>query len=312
MKQMTHQWGRRQRETAWFYTLVSPWLIGFALFTFIPMAIGILASFTNYNGINLNSLRFVGLRNYERIFTDRQVGIAIVRTLEFGGLLIVLSLTLSIIIAYLLTRNVRGKSILRAIFYIPSVLPIVSAVAVWRFLMADRGGLVNDWLTAFTGQSADILWLSSHGNVVLLLFSLWVGLGGGMLIFMAGFEGIPKDLEHAAQMDGANPLQIFQFVTLPLITPAIFFQLIMLLIYVLQTYITPLLLTPGQSGLSTIPPNETYFYMVHAFRQVFTHQRIGYGTALINLLFMFMLLLTLFLFSSSRWWVYYEVERDRT
>jgi multiple sugar transport system permease protein len=144
--------------------------------------------------------------------------------------------------------------------------------------------------------------------LVLIALTLWMGVGGGMVIFLAGLQGVPTELKDAAQMDGANRFETFRFITLPLLTPVVFFQLILGIIGSLQTLVAPMLLAGG--SLSTMPPRDNYLYLVHVYLQVFANQRFGYGTALLWLLFIVIVVLSVVVFRSSRYWVYYETETE--
>jgi multiple sugar transport system permease protein len=302
---------RAQRETRWFYLCIAPWLIGFALFTAIPLAAGLLISFTNYTGLNLNTVRFVGLANYTRALNDPNVRFSLGRTATFAAIYVPLNIAGAFCLALTLTRPIRGLGLFRTLFYLPSIIPVIASAWIWKSMMNTNFGLVNGVLSWFQPNTA-IRWLTDYPTLVLSMMLLWASTGGAMIVFLAGLQDVPTELEDAAQIDGANWLQVFRHVTIPLVTPAIFFQLILSMIAALQVLAEPMLLagSPAGDGLSALPPRDNYLYMVHTYRQIFTEGRFGYGTALLWLLFLFILGLTLLVFRSSRHWVYYEVAQE--
>jgi ABC-type sugar transport system permease subunit len=302
------------RKARWFYIFVAPWIIGFLVFTLGPVLSGMFMSFTNFDGLNFNAVKFVGVQNYLEAFQDEQAWYGFRRALYLASIGIPLGMTVSFLAAVLLTQRVRGRSVFRTLFYIPSILPITAVVWIWKLLMDNNYGLVNAAFDA-VAPGTYVRWMTEYPTQVLIMMGLWRATGQATVIYMAGLQGIPKELEDAARIDGANFLQRFRFVTLPLVTPVIFYHLITSVIGVGQILVEPILLASsiggeGKSGLSVIPPRDNYFFMVHVFNRVFTNLRFGYGFALLWLLFAFVLVLTLVVFSTSRFWVYYEVEQE--
>jgi multiple sugar transport system permease protein len=152
-----------------------------------------------------------------------------------------------------------------------------------------------------------IHWTGDYALLSLTAISVWSGLGSGMVIFLAGLQGIPEELEEAARIDGARKMQVFRHVTIPLMTPVIFFQLVLALIHSLQAFAVPMLVY-GEGKMSGMPPRAVYLYVVHTYRSIFVFQRFGYGTALLWILFLVILALTLLIFRSAQYWVHYEHE----
>ncbi len=300
---------RARRETLSFYAFISPWLVGFVLLSVIPLLFGLFISFTNYDGLNLFHLKLVGAANYLRAFRDANVLFATKRTLVYAAVAVPLNLVISFCIALALTQRLRARGIFRTIFYLPTFIPIVAVTWIWKLMLDKNVGLVNGILSMLKPGLA-LNWLFDYSTLSLIMMTLWVGLGGAMIIFLAGLQGIPRELEEAALIDGANLFQMFRHVTLPLMTPVIFYQLIITMINAFQIIQEPILLaapvTGGGATLTTIPPRPNYLYMVHTYGQIFTNQRFGYGTALLWLLFISILVLTLVIFRTSRYWVYYE------
>jgi multiple sugar transport system permease protein len=303
---------RNQRRTLTFYLFVSPWLIGFVLLGIFPLLVGLLTSLTNYDGLNLATLKFVGLDNYARAFEDRDVSFSIVRTMLWGLANLPLWLVLSFLLALILNQDVKGRGLFRTIFYLPSLIPATAAVTAWRIILEKNFGMLNASISLFTPETVAIGWLSDYSLPGMTSIAIWGGLGAGMVIFLAGLQGIPDELKEAAQIDGANSWQVFRHVTLPLMTPVIFFQLVLGLIGSFQQLNLPLLVTKVGIAASSVPPRPIYLYMIHTYQQIFTNGRYGYGTALLWMLFIGILLLTWIVFWSEKYWVYSDAsERGR-
>lgn len=303
------------RKAKWFYLFITPWMIGFLVFTLGPVLSGILMSFTNFDGMNFDAMRFVGFHNYVEAVKDEQAWWGFKRVMYVTVVGMPLGMVIPFIAAVLLTRQIRGQGVFRTLFYIPSILPITAVVWVWKLMMDNNYGLVNAALDAIK-PGTYVRWLTEYSTLVLIMMGLWGATGQATVYYMAGLQSVPKELEDAALIDGANAWQKFRFVTLPLVTPVIFYQLVMSVLNIGQILVQPLLLAgsiggAGQgSGLGATPPRDNYFFMVHVFNRVFTYFRFGYGFALLWLLFAFALILTLIVFGTARYWVFYEVEQE--
>lgn len=295
-----------RRRTVAFYVFIGPWLAGFVLLGVIPLVIGFATSLTNYDGLNLPVIKVVGLRNYARAFSDPDTSYAFGRTLLWSGLNTPTWLALSFLLALILHQKVRGRELFRTLFYLPSVVPAVAAVWIWKIFLDGNFGLLNAVISLFRPGTA-IHWLGRYALQGLTLVAVWGGLGGGMIIFLAGLQDIPTELEEAARIDGANSLGVFRHVTLPLMTPVVFFQLVLGLISSFQQLALPLLLAPSSGSALAAPPRATYLYVLHVYQQIFVYSRFGYGTALLWLLFVVITAITVGVFRSARYWVYYEV-----
>jgi ABC-type sugar transport system permease subunit len=303
---------RNQRRTLTFYLFVSPWLIGFVLLGIFPLLVGLLTSFTNYDGLNLATVKFVGLGNYARVFEDTDVSFSLVRTILWGLANLPLWLVLSFLLALILNQDVKGRGFFRTIFYLPSLIPITAAVTAWRIILEKNFGMLNASISLFTPEPVAIGWLSDYSLPGMTSIAIWGGLGYGMVIFLAGLQGIPDELKEAAQIDGANSWQVFRHITLPLMTPVIFFQLVLGLIGSFQQLNLPLLVTKVGIAATSVPPRPIYLYMIHTYQQIFTNGRYGYGTALLWMLFIGILILTWIVFWSEKYWVYSDAsERGR-
>lgn len=301
---------RAARRTAWFYVFLSPWLLGFLFLWIIPLCVGFLTSLTKYDGLNVNNIEFVGLENYKRAFTaDPDALYSFKQTLKWAAWNIPAWMTLSFILALILNRAMWGRGFFRTTYYMPSIVPIVALVWVWRIILDRNVGLLNAIISVFRPGTA-ISWLTTYALQGVTVMAVWKGLGWGMVIFLAGLQGIPNELIEAARIDGAGTRQIFRHVTIPLMTPVIFFVLITGMISSFQEFIVPQLLASlggsSAAGFSTIPPRPVYLSMVHVNRQIFSFQRFGYGIALLWLLFIAVAVITLVVFKSSRYWVHSE------
>jgi len=298
---------RDQRRTLTFYAMVSPWLIGFIVLGVFPLVVGVLTSFTNYDGLNLLTLKWVGFGNYQRgIFDDPDVAYSLRQTLIWGALNLPLWLIISFTLAVILNQDVKARGLFRTIFYLPSLIPITAAITAWRIILERNFGMLNHLISQFTPEPVAIGWLSDYSMPGMTTIAVWGGLGAGMVIFLAGLQGIPTELLEAAKIDGANALQSFRHVTLPLMTPVIFFQLILGLIGAFQQLNLPLVLTQVGITTATVPPRPIYLYMIHTHRQIFVTGRFGYGTALLWMLVVGVLILTAVVFWSQKFWVYYD------
>lgn len=299
--------GRQGRDTISFYLFVLPWLLGFIGLSVFPLLVGLATSFTNYNGFNLDNLKFTGANNYLRAFNDVDVPFSLARTLYYSLVNVPLGLALALAVAMMLNQRVPARGAFRTLFYLPYIVPIVATVWIWRIFVDKNFGLLNAIISIVRPDTA-IGWLVDYPTEVLVAMTIWTGMGGAMVIFLAGLQGIPSELKEAATMDGANGWQVFRNVTLPLLTPVVFFQLVMSIIYSLQMLVAPMLLA-GQR-LGQMPARDNYLYQVHVYQQVFVNNRYGYGTALLWLLFIVIVVLSLLVFRSSSYWVYYEVDQE--
>ncbi|MCX6049284.1 MAG: sugar ABC transporter permease [Chloroflexi bacterium] len=268
-------------------------------------------SFTNYDGLNIGNLKFLGLSNYTRIFSDRDAMWSLQRVFVWTALNVPLWLCISFILAYLLNQGIRARGFFRTMYYLPSVIPLVAVAWIGRLMLHPTLGLVNQTLNLFF-HGVQINWLTEYAMISLTTVAVWTGLGAGMVIFLAGLQGIPVALEEAAVIDGANRLQSLRHVTIPLMTPIIFYQLVLSIVAAMQYFALPMLLAPtaggGGGALGAAPTRAVYLFMVHSFRQAFGFHRYGYATALTWFLVILILLFTAVLFWSAPRWVHSDTE----
>ena len=293
--------GFARRETISFYLLISPWLLGLLLFVLGPMLVSLAISLTQWD--LLSPARFVGLANYERMFTrDPLFWQSLKVTAIYTGVYVPVELTGGLVLALLMNQKIRGVSVLRTIYYLPSVLPAVAFIVVWMWILHPDVGLINTLLSYLGIQGPRWLANPRWSLSALLMMSLW-GLGRTMVIYLASLQGIPQHLYEAAAIDGAGAWPSFRKITLPLLTPTIFFNLVLSIISTFQTFTSAFVATNGG------PLDSTLFYVLYLYRQAFQFFSMGYASALAWVLFVIILVLTLLIVRSSDRWVYYEGER---
>lgn len=282
------------------YAFISPWLIGFLGFIIGPMIASLYFSFTNYD--MLSSPRWIGLSNYIKIFTnDPRFVMALKVTFEFVLISVPLKLAFALFIAMLFNGNYKGTGFYRTAYYIPSIIGGSVAVAVmWRQIFGANGAF-NGILSLFGIQGMN--WIASldYALWTLIILVVWQ-FGSPMLIFLAGLKQIPGDLYEAASVDGANPIQKFFRITLPMLTPVIFFNLVMQMISGFMAFTQSFLVTQGG------PLDSTLFYAVYLYEKAFAQFQMGYASALAWILLLIVALFTALIFRSAKSWVYYESE----
>lgn len=294
-----------RREAIAGYLFISPWIIGFIVFFAGPILASFALSFTRWNIVG--TPKWVGFANYERILTaDPYFKKAVSVTLKYALLYLPLEVIVGILIAVVLNQKLRGIGLFRTMYYMPYIVPKVAASLVWVWVLNPRYGLVNtilDWV-GVKGPN----WLGSPDYVLpsIIIMALW-GVGGSAVIYLAGLQNIPQQMYEAATVDGAGGFQKFFRITLPMLSPTIFFQLVLGLIGTFQTF-TPAFIAAGRTGG---PLQSGLFYMLYIYNRSFQSMRMGYGSALAWLLTMFILIITVLVFRSSKYWVYYETERKR-
>jgi multiple sugar transport system permease protein len=290
-----------RREAILFYLCISPWLLGFAVFILGPVLASLGLSFTRWD--LLTDPVFTGLRNYGRMVDDKLFWQSLSVTVRYTLLYVPVELAGGLLLALLMNqRGVRGIRGVRTIYYLPTIISGVAFVVVWMWLFHPEAGLINATLARVGIQGPR--WLADPNTALtaLWLMSLW-GLGRAALIYLAGLKGIPQQLYEAAAIDGAGALQSFRHVTLPMLTPTIFFNLVLSIIGTFQTFTSAFVATNGG------PLDSTLFYVLYLYRKAFQEFQMGYASALAWVLFLIILVLTIIVVRSGRWWVYYEGEK---
>lgn len=291
---------RRRREVIEGYLWISPWLIGFLLFSLGPIIASFYLSLTKYK-IG-GAPEWVGIANYVEAFTSDQLfWPSLWRTVYFSLGSVLIGVALSLLAAILLNQNLRGTVIYRALFYLPSLTPIVAMAILWVWLLQPQVGLVN-YLLYEVGISGPG-WLTSAKWAIpsVIMISLWSSIGGGrMIIFLAGLQGVPQSLHESAQIDGANTIQRFWHITLPMISPVILFNLILGIIGSFSVFSLAYVATNGG------PNYGTWFYMLHLYYNAFSYFQMGYASALAWIFFVLIFILSYLQIKLSDRWVYYE------
>jgi len=291
-----------RREELAGYLWILPWLIGFLAFTLFPILASLGLGFTSWNG--RGTPHWIGLANFRAIFTSDPL---FVQSLKVTGFFALLYLPLSLLIGFgmalLMNQKLRGMSLFRTIYYLPSVLSGVAVAVLWQFVFNQNYGVLN-WLLNFVGIGP-VNWLQSSTWVIpsIVIMQLW-GVGASVIIYLGGLQGIPSELYEVARVDGAGFWQTLWKVTLPMMSPVIFFQLVLGVISTFQIFTQAYIMTGGG------PNYGSYFYALNIFDTAFVDLRIGYASALSWLLFVIILIITLVVFKTSKAWVYYAGERE--
>jgi len=274
-----------------------PWLIGFGLLVIYPLYKMVQLGFTEYN--ILMPAEFIGLKNFKALFEDKLFWKSAYNTLYYSFFAIPIGLVVSLGLALLVNQKLKGISIFRTIFYLPSVTPLVASAILWMWLLNPRVGMINSFLQLIGINGPG--WLSSPvwSKPAIILMAQW-GAGGAMLIFLAGLNDIPESFYEAAVIDGASKLQQFFKITLPLLSPTILLNLIMGIISGVQIFTQGYIMTNGG------PVDSTLFYNLYLFRNAFSYFKMGYASTMAVILFVFTILLSSLTFYLSNKWVYYE------
>lgn len=290
---------RRRMANLIGWTMVSPWLFGFLLFTLGPILISIVISFTHWN--LLSPPVYAGLDNYRKmLFEDPQVWKSVWLTTYYSVVSVPLLLVLGFLLALLLNRNIKGLSFWRTVYYLPTIISGVAVSLLWEWIFSADFGVLNYLLGLFFGIDR-INWLGSADWVVpsLILMSLWT-VGSTMVINLAGLQNIPTSLYEAAKVDGAGAFRQLISITIPMMTPIIFLNLIVGLIHSFQTFTNAYVMTGGG------PNKASMFYMLYLYINAFESFNMGYASALAWMLFSYIMILTLIVFVSGKYWVHYE------
>jgi multiple sugar transport system permease protein len=295
----------RRRHVLEGYLYLLPWLIGYIVFTAGPVLASLYLSFTSYNLIS--SPTFVGFANYLDAFgKDQQFWPSLWRTFNYAIVAVPVGVVGSLAVALLLNVRVKGTSFFRTLFFKPSLVPVVASTVLWLWLLQPEWGLVNLAIRSLTGQRGPGWFQTPEWAMpALISLALWTSVGGTrMIIFLAGLQGVPQELYDAAAIDGAGPWNRFRHVTLPLITPTVFFNLVLGIITALQVFTSAFVATGGG------PAFALWFYALHIYKQAFSYFSMGYASALAWIFLLIILALTWVQVKLSRRWVYYAAEND--
>jgi len=276
-----------------------PWLIGLLVFWIYPTIASAYYSFTKFNAIQ--SPEWIGFSNYIQLFTaDDNFWLAVYNTAYFAIISIPLAIIVSFGLAMMLNAKIRFQTVYRTIYFLPTLVPEIALSLVWVYLFTPGSGLVNvpfDWL-GIKGPC----WLTcpAWSRPTIILLALWI-VGQQIILYLAGLQDVPQDLYDAADVDGANALHKFRHVTVPIMTPVVFFHLVTSVIGALQFFTVPYIMTGGTG----FPAGSLLFYSIYLYKNAFQYFNMGYASAMAWLLFMVALLVTLVIFRSARMWVFY-------
>lgn len=299
MSEKIHRVNQKRTNNILGYAFISPWLIGFIVFTAGPMIASLILSFTRYDG--RNPAEFIGFSNFTGLIHDKYVWNSLKVTFKFAFLSIPIGIVCGFLLAYMLNMNVPGMKGWRTLYYLPSLISGVVVAMLWRGLFDDQYGVINFLIRQFGGSAPKWLLDPKYTLYCFLFLSVW-GCGGGMIIYLSGLQGIPTELYEAAELDGCNRWQQLWHVTIPQMTPILFYQLIMGIIGTFQYFAEPMVLTKGG------PAHSTEFFNLYLYNNAFKYQKMGYASALAWILFVIILLLTMLVFKSSDMWVFYDNE----
>ncbi len=294
-------WSRAKKHvTGWLFVL--PWVVGFLILMLFPFIASFLLSFARYELVS--SPEFVGMRNFVHTFAeDPKFWISLRVTFSYALMTIPPGTVMAVLVAVLLNQKVFGVTLFRTAFYVPAAVSGVGLALLWTFIL-DRNGPINWGLGLIGIKGPNWLWDIRWALPSLALMSLF-SVGGSMVIILAALQGIPQEQYEAVEIDGGGELAKFWNVTIPQISPAIFYNVTMSLIGVLQTFQEAYIMTQGGPG------NATLFYGLHLFRNAFMYYRMGYACTLAWVMFLVILTITGFNFLGGKYWVFYEAERPR-
>lgn len=290
--------GRLQRNRKLLKGLlfVLPWLIGFCAFFAYPFVMTFYYSFTKFSGVG--TPKFIGLANYKTMFSDGLFRTSLFNTFYYTAIEVPLSTVLAIGLAILLNRRMRGLALYRTLLYLPTVVPLVASSMLWLWLFNPSFGVVNEVLSSVHITGPGWMFSAAWSKPTFILMGLW-GIGTPMVIYLAALQGVPASMYEVAAIEGAGPIQRARYVTIPMISPAILFNVVLGLVASLQYFTQAFVMTQGG------PDNSSMFYSLYLYYQAFRYLNLGYASAMAWVLFVLVVLITVLLFKSSSRWVYY-------
>nr|WP_206701228.1 sugar ABC transporter permease [Cytobacillus firmus] len=292
---------RQTRENIFGYLFISPWIIGFLGLTLGPLLFSLFASFTDYN--ITSKMNFIGLDNFKRMFTiDDLFKTSLWNTLYYVLFSVPLTTAGAIFLSVLLNQKVKGMKFFRTLYYLPAILSGVAVYFLWMQLLSPSTGLVNTFLAWFGIEGPAWLFDPEWTKPALLLMKMW-SVGGGMLLYLASLQGVSNSLYEAADLDGAGVMQKFFYITLPMISPIIFFDVLTSTIGSFQIFQEAYVMTENGSGG---PGNSLLFYNLHMWNNAFEVFDMGYASAMAWLLFIVVMILTIINMKIGKKWVHYE------
>jgi len=299
------KWSKRTRQNFWLGSLfIMPWFIGFALFTFYPMAASFVYSFSEYH--SRKPLVWVGLENYATMFSDKLFWISLWNTVYMVLLAIPITLFASFLCAVLLNLKVRGQSIYRVIYFLPSIVPTVASTLLWLWILSPQQGVMNTLLARIGIPGPNWLNDPNWSKPSLILLAMW-SMGNTIVIYLSGLQDVSVSLLEAAELDGASWVQRLRYITIPMVSPITLFNLITGMIYMFQYFAQAYIFRgSGGSGVPLgAPLNSTLFYSVYLYQVGFQYLKIGYASAMAWVLFIVILICTILMLKVSERFTYY-------
>jgi multiple sugar transport system permease protein len=294
-----------RRNLRWGLFFISPWLFGFITLSIFPILYTFYLSLTRYSGIR--DPIFIGVQNYQRMAADPLFLKSAYNTLYYTLLAVPVGVVVAMVLAIAMNQKLREVSIYRAIFYLPSILPVFAISFIFVILLNPGYGLVNWLLEAVGLPSPNWLGDPAYTKIALVMIAQ-LGAGQWALVFLAGLRGIPIELYESAEIDGAGPVRKFRSITLPLMTPVILYDIIIGLSFGLQVFTSAYILTGGGTRGAAGPDNSLLTYVFYLYKQAFQFGQMGYAAALSVVLFIVSLVLAGAVFRWARGWVFYEAE----
>ncbi|WP_156324534.1 carbohydrate ABC transporter permease [Bacillus sp. FJAT-27245] len=292
---------RAVKDNIWGYLFISPWIVGFLCLTLGPLLFSLVASFTDYN--ITSKMNFLGFDNFVRMFTiDDLFWTSLWNTLYYVIFSVPLTTAGAILIAVLLNQKIFGMKVFRTIYYLPAILSGVAVYFLWMQLLSPSTGLVNTFLGWFGIDGPAWLFDPEWTKPALIMMKMW-GVGGGMLLYLASLQGVSREMYEAADIEGANSLQKFFYITMPMISPIIFFDIITSTIGAFQIFQEAYVMTENGSGA---PANSLLFYNLHMWNNAFKVFDMGYASAMAWILFIIVMILTVLNLKLGKRWVHYE------
>lgn len=288
-----------RRQNRYGYGFIMLWLIGLFVFTLIPMLFSLFLSFCKWDIVTgLSTIKFIGLENFQKIFDDRKFYKALEVTFKFCLVSIPFYQIASLLVAMLLNMRIKFMRTFRLIFFLPSIIPTIASSMIWTQILG-KDGLINQGLALIGIQGP--AWLNTPSTALygLILMGVW-GIGNTIIIYLSGLQGVGEELYEASSIDGANSFQRFFKITLPMISPTIFFNVVMAVISSFQYFTQAFVMTEGG------PLNSTLFYNLYLYTKAYKELKMGYAAALAWIMFIIILFFTLLVIKSSSFWVYYQ------
>lgn len=289
----------QRRENRNGYLFVMPWILGFFLFTLLPMVFSAILSLCKWDIVTgLSTIEFVGFENFANMFKDPKFWQSLKVTFKFCLITIPCYQIVSLFVAFLLAMDIKGMKIFRVVYFLPSIIPTIAATMIWTRIFA-QDGILNKALSVFGIRGPAWLTDRSAALYALMIMGIW-SVGNTIIIYLSGLQGVSEELKEAARVDGAKGWQIFFKITVPMISPTIFFNVVMAVISSFQYFTQAYVMTEGG------PMQSTLFYNLYLYQKAYKEYEMGYASAMAWVMFVIIMLFTMLVIKSSSFWVYYQ------